>query len=103
MAENEEPLNRYPVSLVLHGHAHRGQLQGATTSGVPVYNVSMPLLTRSFTDRPPFRIFEMPSGDTTVDRLGVSASRPPAPAVPLRDVTPDLVGGAERRSGERRG
>ena len=99
----EEPLNRYPVSLVLHGHAHRGQLQGATTSGVPVYNVSMPLLTRSFTDRPPFRIFDMPSGDTAVDRLAVSASRQPAPAVPLRDVTSDLVRGAERRSGERRG
>src|SRR5207244_11804297 len=58
----EEPLNRYPVSLVVHGHAHRGQLQGATTSGVPVYNVSMPLLTRSFSDRPPFRIFEVPVG-----------------------------------------
>src|SRR5213078_4969430 len=56
----EEPLNRYPVSLVLHGHAHRGQLEGATKSGVPVYNVSMPLLTRTFPDRPPFRLFEVP-------------------------------------------
>jgi Icc-related predicted phosphoesterase len=55
----EEPINRYPVSLVVHGHAHRGQLQGTTKSGVPVYNVSMPLLTRSFADRPPFRIFEL--------------------------------------------
>ena len=63
----EEPINRYPVSLVLHGHAHRGQLQGATTSGVPVYNVSMPLLTRSFPDRPPFRIFEVPV-ERDVDR-----------------------------------
>src|SRR6266516_892211 len=26
----EEPIGRYPVTLVLHGHAHRGQLQGAT-------------------------------------------------------------------------
>ena len=26
----EEPLNRYPVSLVFHGHAHRGQLRGRT-------------------------------------------------------------------------
>ena len=24
----EEPINRYPVSLVVHGHAHRGQLEG---------------------------------------------------------------------------
>src|SRR6266850_3374001 len=56
----EEPINRYPVSLVVHGHAHRGQLQGATRNGVPVYNVSLPLLTRSFADRPPFRVFELP-------------------------------------------
>src|SRR6185436_11502959 len=59
----EEPINRFPVSLVIHGHAHRGQLQGATTSGVLVYNVSMALLTRSFADRPPFRVFEVPAGD----------------------------------------
>src|SRR6185503_6334911 len=56
----EEPINRYPVSLVFHGHAHRGQLEGATKSGVPVYNVSMPLLARSFPDRPAFRVFEIP-------------------------------------------
>ena len=56
----EEPINRYPVSFVLHGHAHRGQLEGATKSGVPVYNVSMPLLARTFPDRPAFRVFEIP-------------------------------------------
>jgi Icc-related predicted phosphoesterase len=57
----EEPLGRYPVSLVVHGHAHRGQLEGVTKNGVPVYNVSMPLLTRTFGDRPPFRVFEVPA------------------------------------------
>jgi Icc-related predicted phosphoesterase len=56
----EEPLGRYPVSLVVHGHAHRGQLEGRTKSGVPVYNVSLPLLTRLFPDRPAFRVFEVP-------------------------------------------
>ena len=61
----EEPINRYPVSLVVHGHAHRGQLQGATKTGVPVYNVSLPLLTRSFADRPPFRVFELPAHEQT--------------------------------------
>ena len=30
-------------------------------------------------------------------------SRPPAPTVPRRNVTPELIGHAERRSGERRG
>jgi len=59
----EEPISRYPVSLVFHGHAHRGQLEGATKTGVPVYNVSMPLLTRSFPDRPPFRVFDVPISD----------------------------------------
>ncbi|HKB09221.1 MAG TPA: metallophosphoesterase [Vicinamibacterales bacterium] len=57
----EEPIGRYPVSVVFHGHAHRGQLEGTTRGGVPVYNVSMPLLTRSFPDRPPFRILELQS------------------------------------------
>jgi Icc-related predicted phosphoesterase len=77
----EEPLRRYPVTLVLHGHAHRGQLQGATSSGAPVYNVSMPLLTRTFADRPPFRVFDVPVGEPSV-------LAPPAPpsiaAVPPR-------------------
>jgi Icc-related predicted phosphoesterase len=64
----EEPIGRYPVSLVVHGHAHRGQLEGRTKNGVPVYNVSMPLLTRSFVDRPPFRVFEVPvTGASTAD------------------------------------
>jgi Icc-related predicted phosphoesterase len=61
----EEPIGRYPVSLVFHGHAHRGQLEGATKGGVPVYNVSMPLLGRAFADRPPFRVFELAMGEAT--------------------------------------
>ena len=56
----EEPIDRYPVSLVFHGHAHRGQLSGTTKNNVPVYNVSMPLLSRTFPDRPPFRIVSVP-------------------------------------------
>src|SRR5579871_1451809 len=56
----EEPIGRYPVSVVFHGHAHRGQPEGTTQKGVPVYNVSMPLLTRVFADRPPYRVFDIP-------------------------------------------
>jgi Icc-related predicted phosphoesterase len=55
----EEPLARYPVSAVFHGHAHRGRLEGRTRSGVPVYNVARPLLERMFPDRPPFRVLEV--------------------------------------------
>jgi Icc-related predicted phosphoesterase len=40
----EEPIGRFSVTAVFHGHAHRGQPEGRTTSGVPVYNVSLPLM-----------------------------------------------------------
>jgi hypothetical protein len=74
----EEPINRYPVSLVFHGHAHRGQLEGATTRGVRVYNVSMPLLTRTFADRPPFRVFEVPAGERPACEPAAAQSMPAA-------------------------
>jgi Icc-related predicted phosphoesterase len=54
----EEPLNRYPVTAAVHGHAHNGSPEGRTTAGVPVYNVSLPLMRRTLPDRPPFRILE---------------------------------------------
>jgi Icc-related predicted phosphoesterase len=56
----EEPLTRFPVSVVLHGHAHRGTPEGRTVNGTPVYNVAMPLLRHCYPDRPPFRILEFP-------------------------------------------
>ena len=71
----EEPIGRYPVSLAVHGHAHRGQLEGRTKNGVPVYNVSMPLLTRTFGDRPPFRVFEVPLTGTATCDPGAASSK----------------------------
>lgn len=56
----EEPLNRYPVTAVFHGHAHHGAPEGRTKNGVPVYNVAMKLLQHVFPDRPGFRIMEIP-------------------------------------------
>jgi Icc-related predicted phosphoesterase len=56
----EEPLLRYPVDAVFHGHAHRGALEARTINGVPVYNVAKPLLQRKNPDQPPFRLFELP-------------------------------------------
>ena len=64
----EEPLNRYPVTMVFHGHAHRGVAEGATSSGVPVYNVSMPLLSRTHPDRPPFRVFDVRTSEASLER-----------------------------------
>jgi len=56
----EEPISRFPVSMVFHGHAHRGQPEGRTKDHVPVYNVSMPLMTRLYPDRPHFRVVQIP-------------------------------------------
>ncbi len=55
----EEPINRYQASAVLHGHAHHGSPEGRTSTGIPVYNVSMALLRRSFPERPAFRVLEL--------------------------------------------
>jgi len=56
----EEPLNRYPVTAVFHGHAHNGSPEGRTGSGTPVFNVSLPLLQKAFPGRPPFHLLEVP-------------------------------------------
>jgi Icc-related predicted phosphoesterase len=55
----EEPLARYPVTAVIHGHAHNGALEGRTASGVPVYNVAMPLLKKCWPEQAPFRVIEV--------------------------------------------
>jgi Icc-related predicted phosphoesterase len=55
----EEPLSRYPVDAVFHGHAHHGTPEGRTMGNVPVYNVSMALLQRIRPGGLPFMIVEM--------------------------------------------
>jgi Icc-related predicted phosphoesterase len=55
----EEPLLRYPVDVVFHGHAHRGQPEGRTRSGVPVFNVAAPLLKSRRPDLPPYRVIDV--------------------------------------------
>lgn len=56
----EEPLSRYPVDAVFHGHAHHGALEGRTKTGVPVYNVSINLLQRTNPQAWPVRLLELP-------------------------------------------
>jgi Icc-related predicted phosphoesterase len=56
----EEPLERYPVTVAFHGHAHRGSLEGHTRVGTPVYNVAMPLLRRQLSGDLPVRIVDLP-------------------------------------------
>ena len=55
----EDPLVRYPVNFVVHGHAHRGTPEGRTVNGVPVYNVAKPLLQRLHPDKPAFKLIEI--------------------------------------------
>lgn len=35
-----ETIDRFPVTAVVHGHAHRGTYEGRTPGGAPVYNVA---------------------------------------------------------------
>jgi Icc-related predicted phosphoesterase len=74
----EEPLTRYPVDVVFHGHAHHGATEGRIGE-VPVYNVSMMLLQRTYPDRPAFRVVDLQVSDSC---------EPAVPGVtPLRRVT----------------
>jgi uncharacterized protein len=38
-----DTIDRFEVKAVLHGHAHYGTYQANTLTGIPVYNVSMPV------------------------------------------------------------
>ena len=58
----EEPIDRYRVTTVFHGHAHHGALEGRTKGNAQVYNVAMPLLVANFPDQLPFRVIEVPIG-----------------------------------------
>jgi Icc-related predicted phosphoesterase len=57
----EEPLNRYEVEMVLHGHVHNGRLEGRTSRGAPVYNVSLPLMRRASPEGEGYRLLEIPT------------------------------------------
>src|SRR6266446_3909291 len=53
----EEPINRFRSTAVFHGHAHNGILNGATATGIPVYNVSAPAALQK--SGKPYRIIEL--------------------------------------------
>jgi Icc-related predicted phosphoesterase len=68
----EEPIDRYRVNTVFHGHAHRGSLEGKTKGGAMVYNVAMPLLAAKFPSQPPLRIVEVPTGEPAYNLAGAT-------------------------------
>ena len=67
----EEPLSRFDVTAVFHGHAHKGAPEGATTTGIPVFNVAHAVLKANYPDRPAFRLFEVATG--AMDHDGITA------------------------------
>jgi Icc-related predicted phosphoesterase len=74
----EEPLTRFDVTVVFHGHAHKGAPEGHTSSGIPVYNVAQSVLKANYPDRPAFRLFEVrpnEPADGSVTPIGDRRSR----------------------------
>lgn len=55
----EEPINRFRVDAVFHGHCHHGTAEGRTTGGIPVYNVALPVLRKANGDGAAVRIVEV--------------------------------------------
>lgn len=53
-----EPLNRKQVRVAFHGHAHLGTIEGRTSAGIPVFNVSKPILHRTGYQWP-FFVFDL--------------------------------------------
>jgi Icc-related predicted phosphoesterase len=53
-----EIVDRHGADLVVHGHAHHGQLQGKTTGGNVVYNVAVTLL-QAQTPSVVYRVFDV--------------------------------------------
>ncbi len=86
----EEPLNRHPVDVVFHGHAHHGTPEGRTSTGTPVYNVAMPLLLQKYPDRPPFRVVELPESPPSETEAALSNARQTAGSMrpPLAEKPP---------------
>nr|WP_293173456.1 metallophosphoesterase [Nannocystis sp.] len=75
----EEPLIRYPVTAVFHGHAHKGSPEGQLSNGVPVYNVALPLMRRLAPEGPWFRVLELPAPP----EAEAHPLDPPSPLAPL--------------------
>jgi Icc-related predicted phosphoesterase len=73
----EDPITRFPVTAVFHGHAHHGQPEGRTRTNVPVFNVSMSLMRETFPTQP-FRLIEIGAILTAAERRSGADRRTPA-------------------------
>jgi Icc-related predicted phosphoesterase len=62
-----QPIDTHGATAVFHGHAHHGTLQAETPSGIPVFNVAMPLLQDSALS---FQIFNVAVPDRRREAIG---------------------------------
>lgn len=69
-----DPLDRYGVAAAFHGHAHFGQFQGQTPGGVPVFNVSLPLI-RQLGKGKMFYVHEILTANVPVPAPGTPTQR----------------------------
>ncbi len=75
----EDPLNRYPVTAVVHGHAHNGSPGGIHQRGRPRACPPALLLRKTYPIREPFRLLEIPpQRRPTRDRRPPWSTGPPA-------------------------
>jgi Icc-related predicted phosphoesterase len=53
----EAPIDNFGASVVFHGHAHAGEIEGKTAREVPVFNVALPVLLRA--GKEPFFLYKL--------------------------------------------
>ena len=53
-----DPIDRYGVTAVFHGHAHHGSPEGKTPKKIPVYNVAYALMEK-LSPQKPYKIIEV--------------------------------------------
>lgn len=78
----EEPISRFPVTAVFHGHAHHGRPEGRTTKDVPVFNVSLSLMKELFPERP-FRVVDVDMRTEDVPERRHGADRRAVERIPV--------------------
>lgn len=60
-----QPIDTLGASVVFHGHAHHGSPEGHTATGIPVFNVSWPLLRDAGAQ---FLLYEIGAPERRADR-----------------------------------
>jgi Icc-related predicted phosphoesterase len=55
----EQVIDQFDVAAVFHGHAHHGKAQGKTSRGIPVFNVALPVTSRTKGKSLPIFFYEL--------------------------------------------